>query len=106
MKKIIYNIIKYPLILIFIKTPLINILKMRFKKIHFTKKRNLMWSILDTLFQKEYFNKLRNYNEIRELTNSTLVNGQGRKWAEYYYNKHFQTLDGLKKKASWNNVFL
>lgn len=100
MKKIIYNIIRYPLILIFIKTPLINILKIRFKKIHFNKKRNLIWSILDTLFQKEYFNKLRNYNEIRELTNSTLVNGQGRKWAEYYYNNHFQTLDALKKRRA------
>lgn len=100
MKKIIYNIIRYPLILIFIKTPFINILKIRFKNVHFTKKKNLIWSILDTLFQKEYFNKLRNYNEIRELTNSTLVNGQGRKWAEHYYNNHFQTLDGLKKRRA------
>ena len=29
-----------------------------------------------------------------------MVNGQGRKWAEHYYNNHFQTLDGLKKRRA------
>ena len=43
---------------------------------------------------------MRNYNEIRELTNSTLVNGYGRKWAEHYYNNHFKTLDALKKRRA------
>ena len=100
MSKIIYNIIKYPLILIFIKTPFINILKRRFKLIHFPKKRNIIWFVLDTLFQREYFNKLKNKEEIRELTNSTLIDGEGKKWAEYYYNKHFQTLDELKKRRT------
>ena len=98
MRKIIYNIIKYPLILIFIKTPLINILKRRFKHIHFPKNRNIIWSVLDVLFQKEYFNKLKNKEEIRELTNSTLIDREGRKLTEGYYNKHFQTLDELKKR--------
>ena len=98
MRKIIYNIIKYPLILIFIKTPFINILKRRFKNHRSLKKRNIIWFVLDTLFQREYFNKLKNKEEIRELTNSTLINGEGKKWAEYYYNKHFQTLDELKKR--------
>ena len=100
MKKIIYNIIKYPLILIFIKTPLINILKKRFKNHRFLKKRNIIWFVLDTLFQREYFNKLKNKEEIRELTNSTLIDGEGKKWAEEYYNKHFQTLDELKKERT------
>jgi len=98
MKKIIYNIIKYPLILIFIKTPFINILKRRFKCHRSSKKRNVIWFVLDTLFQREYFNKLKNKEEIRELTNSTLIDGEGKKWAEHYYNKHFQTLDELKKR--------
>ena len=98
MRKIIYNIIKYPLILIFIKTPFINILKRRFKNHRSLKKRNIIWFVLDTLFQREYFNKLKNKEEIRELTNSTLIYGEGKKWAEYYYNKHFQTLDELKKR--------
>jgi hypothetical protein len=98
MRKIIYNIIRYPLILIFIKTPLINILKKRFKNYRSLKKRNIIWFVLDTLFQREYFNKLKNKEEIRELTNSTLIDGEGKKWAEYYYNKHFQTLDELKKR--------
>lgn len=98
MKKIIYNIIKYPIILIFIKTPFINILKRRFKNHRYFKKKNIIWFVLDTLFQREYFNKLKNKEEIRELTNSTLIDGEGKKWAEYYYNKHFQTLDELKKR--------
>jgi len=97
-RKIIYIIIKYPLILIFIKTPFINILKRRFKFHRSSKKRNVIWFVLDTLFQREYFNKLKNKEEIRELTNTTLIDGEGKKWAEYYYNKHFQTLDELKKR--------
>jgi hypothetical protein len=83
--------------MIFIKTPFINILKRRFKLINFPKK-NIIWFVLDTLFQREYFNKLKNKEEIRELTNSTLIDGEGKKLAEYYYNKHFQTLDELKKR--------
>jgi len=99
-KKIIYNIIKYPLILIFIKTPFINILKRRFKYHRSSKKRNVIWFVLDTLFQREYFNKLKNKEEIRELTNTTLIDGEGKKWAEKYYNNHFQTLDELKKRRT------
>jgi len=99
MKKIIYNIIKYPLILIFIKTPFINILKRRFKLINFQKK-NITWFVLDILFQREYFSKLKNKEEIRELTNSTLIDGEGKKWAQHYYDGHFQTLDELKKRRT------
>ena len=65
---------------------------------YFSKKKNIIWFVLDILFQREYFNTLKNKEEIRELTNSTLVNGEGRKWAQYYYDKHFQTLDELKKR--------
>ena len=97
MRKIIYNIIKYPLILIFIKTPFINILKRRFKLIHFPIKKNIIWFVLDILFQKEYFSKLKNKEETRELTNSTLIDGEGKKWAQHYYDGHFKTLDELKK---------
>ena len=98
MKKIMYNIIKYPFIIIFIKTPFINILKRRFKSHRFLKKRNIIWVVLDALFQREYFYKLKNKYEIRELTNSTLIDGEGIKWVQYYYDTHFQTLDVLKKR--------
>ena len=91
MKKIIYNIIKYPLILIFLKTPLINLLKKRFKFHRSIKKKNIIMLTLDTLFQREYFNKLKSKEKIRELTDSTLVSGEGRKWAQNYYDKHFQS---------------
>ena len=100
MRKIIYNIIKYPLIFIFIKTPFVNILKRRFKYHRSLKKKNVIWFLLDALFQREYFNKLKNKEEIRELTNSSLIDGEGKKWAEYYYNNHFQTLDELKKRRT------
>ena len=92
MKKIICNIIKYPLILIFIKTPFINILKKRFKNHRSLKNINIIRFILDTLFQREYFCKLKNKEEIRELTNSTLIDGEGRKWAQNYYDKYFKHL--------------
>ena len=96
LKKLIYNIIKYPLILIFLKTPLIRLLKKRFK-FHRSNKKNIITLTLDTLFQKEYFDKLESKEEIRELINSTLTHGEGRKWVEGYYNKHFKTLDNLKQ---------
>ena len=51
-------------------------------------------------FQREYFNKLNNKEEIRELTNSTLIDGEGKKWAQNFYNKSFQTLDELKKRRA------
>ena len=97
MSKIVYSIIKYPLILIFIKTPLINTLKKRFKDQRFFKNRNIIWFLLDTIFEREYFSKLKNKFEIRELTNLTKKDGKGRKWAKYYYDNHFKTLDKLRK---------
>ena len=100
MKKIIYNIIAYPLILIFLKTPFINLLKKRFKFYRSIKKKNIIMLTLDTLFQREYFDKLKSKEEIRELTDSTLVSGEGRKWAQNHYSKHFQTLDELKKRKT------
>ena len=100
MKKIIYNIIKYPLILIFIKTPFINILKRRFKNQWSLKNKNIIWSVLDVIFQREYFCKLKDKHEMRELSNTVLEDGQGRKWAQNYYNKHFQKLDELKKRRT------
>jgi len=99
MKKFIYNIIKYPLILIFIKTPLINILRKRFKFHRFLKSKNIFWFTLDVIFQKEYFNKLKDKKEIRKLTDLTYSDGEGRKSAEYYFNKHLKTLVNSKKKV-------
>ena len=100
MKKIIYNLLKYPLIFIFIKTPFFfKILKKRFKNQLLIKKKNIIWNALDVLFQKEYYSKLENIEEINILNKSVLIDGTGKKWAEYYYNKHFQTLDELKNST-------
>ena len=50
-------------------------------------------------FSKEYYSKLKNIEEINILNKSVLIDGTGKKWAEYYYNKHFQTLDELKNST-------
>ena len=99
MKKIIYHIIKFPLILIFIKTPLIKILKKRFAFYRsYVGSSNIFWLTLDAIFQREYFDKLKEKKKIRELTDSTLINGEGKKWALYFYNNCFKTLEDLKKR--------
>ena len=94
-RRFIYNIIKYPLILIFLKTPLIKILKKRFR-FHRTnltnKSQNIIMLTLDTVFQKEYFNKLKSKEEIRDLTDSSLSSGEGEKWAQHYYEKNILQL--------------
>ena len=97
MKKLIYGILKFPLILIFIKTPLIKILQKRFISNRF-KKKNIFWLLLDTIFQKEYINKLDDKYKMRELSVSTLEDGEGRKWALHYYNNHFTTMENLRKQ--------
>ena len=102
MKKIIYNIIKYPLIIIFIKTPLINILKKRFKNYRSIKNKNIIWLILDVLFWREYFIKLKDKTELRELTDSTLMDKNGRKWALHYYQQNFIKLKELKTRRTGN----
>ena len=102
MKKIIYNIIKYPLILILIRTPLINILKNRFKYQNSLSYKSKIWLYLDIFFQREYFIKLKDKKKIRELTDLVLSGKEGKKWAQYYYEKHFKSLDELKKKKIGN----
>jgi hypothetical protein len=96
-KIFIYNLIKYPFILIFLKTPLLNLLKNRFTY-ESAYKKNIISRCLQKLFQDEYFNRLTNKKEIRWITENALSEGRGRKWAEYYYNQHFKNLCTLKKK--------
>ena len=106
-KKIIYQIIKYPLILIFIKTPLLIYLKRRFM---YRRSINNMGSIniniihrtLDAIFDREYYLKLENKEEFRLLSDMTLSRGNGRRWAEHYYENHFLNLDELKKRRIGN----
>ena len=97
-RRIFYKLFKLPLILIFLKTPLIIILKNRFKKQHFTKKKNFIISLLDNLFFKEYFLKISDPVKQRELTNFSVSDGYGKKWAQIYYDSHFLTLKNLNSK--------
>ena len=85
-KSTIYKIIRYPLIFLLLRTPLINILKNNFR--YHRSNKNILLHNLNIFFQREYFNNLKNKKKMRELTDSTLKFGEGRKWAEYYYNKN------------------
>ena len=100
MKKLIYNIIKYPLILIFIKTPLIKILQTRFAHHRSLKKRGLIMFTLDTLFEREYLLKIKNNEKFRRVLNTTVTKGEGKKWAEHYYNNPAKNLEALKIKRA------
>jgi hypothetical protein len=100
MRKLIYNIIKYPLIIIFLKTPLIKILKKRFASQRSLKSRGLIMFTLDTLFEREYFSKLKSKEKIRELIDSTLDSGEGRKFAKHYFAQPVQSLEAMKKRES------
>ena len=76
MRKIIYKIIKIPLILIFLKTPLLNILKKRFFKHRSLKSKNYFMSALDRLFHSEYLCKQKNHEYARKLISSTVEHGE------------------------------
>lgn len=95
-KKIVYNLIKYPLILIFLKTPLIKILEKNFKYHRSIKSENKIITLLNSIFQKEYFAKINTPKKLRELASTTVADGEGSLWAKYYYGKHFKTLNELK----------
>ena len=98
MKKIIYSIIRYPLILLFLKTPLIKILKKRFSFQRSLKNRSYIMFVLDTFFEREYICKINNKDELRELIASTVKFGQGEKWASFYYNKPLRNFETLKEQ--------
>ena len=98
MKKIIYSIIRYPLILIFLKTPLIKILKKRFSFQRSLKNRSYIMFVLDTFFEREYICKINNRDELRQLITSTVKYGQGEKWASHYYDNPIKDFETLKKQ--------
>ncbi len=97
MRKIIYNIFKYPLILILLKTPVVNLLKKRFFKHRSLKSRGYFMFVIDTLFEREYLCKQENKKYVRELISSTVDFGEGEKWAKHYFVNSAQNLDSLKK---------
>ncbi len=97
MRRLIYNIIKFPLILIFIKTPLIKILKKRFAFQRSLKNRGLFMFTLDTLFEREYLLKIKNKEKLKKLLDTTVSSGEGKKWAKHYFAHPAKNLEDLKK---------
>ena len=51
--------------------------------------------LLRYFFWIEYFSKLKNPDEIRKITSSTLDDGEGRRCAETYFRGHFKTVENL-----------
>ena len=103
MKKIIYKLIlKYPLTLLLLKTPLkihfINYMKNYMKKYRFRKKNNIFDTLLSYFFWVEYYSKLANSEEIKKISDSTHADGEGRRRAEYHFNNHFKNLTNLKNQ--------
>lgn len=97
MRRLIYNLIKYPLILIFIKTPLIKILQTRFAFQRSLKNRGIIMYTLDTLFEREYLLKIKNKEKLKKLLDTTVASGEGKKWAEHYFAQPAKNLEALKK---------
>ena len=105
MKKIIYKLIlKYPLIILLLKTPLKKIFINYMRKFRYRKKTNILDILLSYFFWHEYFSKLKNPDEIRKISDSTADNGVGRNWAENFFKNHFKTIENLytTKLATWN----
>ena len=100
MRRLIYNIIKYPLIIIFLKTPLIKILKKRFSMHRTIKNKGLIMFTLDTLFEREYVCKIKDNEELKKLLNTVVGSGNGKIWAEHYYAHPAENLETLKKKRT------
>ena len=106
MKKLIYKLIlKYPLIILLLKTPLKKIFINYMSKFRYRKETNILDMLLSYFFWIEYFSKLKNPEEIRKITNSTLDDGEGRKWAEGYFRSHFKTIENLHNTKFGNFFF-
>lgn len=96
--KFVYVLLKYPLILIFLKTPFIKIFEKRFSNMRNLQGRSVIMYYLDRFFEKEYLSKNKNSSEIRKLISSTVELGKGELWAKHYYAQPAENLDLLKKK--------
>jgi hypothetical protein len=98
MRRILYNIIKYPLIIIFLKSPIVFYLKRRFSKHRNLKHGGYFLNILDRLFEKEYLSKKKNKYSLRKILLSTVQNGEGERWAKYYFANSPNNFEDLKKR--------
>jgi hypothetical protein len=102
-KKILYSVIKLPIILIFLKTPLIKILEQRFTNYVQVSRNNWadrILSFLDSVYQKEYFMKLQSPHKARELIHKSVTVDKGLAMAQYYYDKHFKNIDELNNRTN------
>lgn len=96
-KFFLYNIVKYPLTLVIIKTPLRNFLERRFYTHRFNHVKNPIMRLLDKVYQNEYFKKLEPF-KLREVAEKTISDSEGVKWAEHYYDQSFDTIEELKSR--------
>ena len=73
---------------------------------HYTKKKlityrfqkNIFLKLLFKIFWEEYYPKITDPLLLREITDSTLKNVEGRKWAEKFHKQRFKNFQNLEKQ--------
>ena len=102
-KKKINNIILIILNLIFIKSPLVIIIKnIITKRGYHSKNSNYFFNILKKLFWQNYFCKLKDPYYQRKIVDRSLMYGNGVKWAKIYFKSGAQNFSELRKRKVGN----
>lgn len=93
--KILYQIIKYPFLLLIFITPLKYWMKKYIKNYRSRGTDKLIDKFLNKIFWEEYFTRVSE-DEKNSVRDNSLQFGEGRLWAEQYFHKHFRNLENLK----------
>ena len=92
------RLLKKILTALVIYTPAKEVLsKIIVKRGYHWKKTNYFFRVIENIFWEQYFCKINNPYVQRELTNKSLLNGNGEKWAEHYFKKSAKNFKELKK---------
>lgn len=94
LKRLIKKIVTF----LIIYTPAKEIIsKIIIKRGYHLKKPIYFFKVLENIFWEKYFCKIKNPYIQREITNKSLLNGNGEKWAKIYFDKAPKNFNELKK---------
>ena len=97
--KILYQIIKYPFLLLIFITPLKYWMKKYIKNYRSRGTDKLIDKFLNKIFWEEYFIRISE-DQKNAIRDNSLQFGEGRLWAEQYYHKHFRNLENLRTQKT------
>ena len=97
--KILYQIIKYPFLLLIFITPLKYWIKKYIKNYRSRGTDKLFDKFLNKIFWEEYFIRISE-DQKNAIRDNSLQFGEGRLWAEQYYHKHFRNLENLRAQKT------